>query len=66
VWRDEGRPIRRLFHLNIRWLIRKDAGESGPRNSPRALFKEQNHNFAETIHGQQVDCQIFSGDFLYV
>jgi len=37
----------RLFHLNIRWLMRKDVGESGPRNGTGALLKEQNHNFAE-------------------
>jgi len=24
------RLCRRLFHLNIGWLMRKDAGESGP------------------------------------
>jgi len=29
----------RLFHLNIRWLIRKDAGESDPRNGSGALIK---------------------------
>jgi len=27
-------------------IMRKDAGESGPRNDPSAL-KEQNHTFAE-------------------
>jgi len=37
----------RLFHLYIRWLIRKDAGESGPRSDTGALLKEENHNFAE-------------------
>jgi len=37
----------RLFHLNIRWLMRKDAGESVPRNATGALLKEQNHIFAE-------------------
>jgi len=37
----------RLFHLNIRWLMRKDAGESGPRSGTDALLKEHNHNFAE-------------------
>jgi len=37
----------RLFHLIIRWLKWKDAGESGPRNNASALLKEQNHNFAD-------------------
>jgi len=37
----------RLFHLNICWFMRKDAGESGPRNDTVTLLKEQNHNFAE-------------------
>jgi len=39
----------RLFHLNIRWLMRNDDGESGPRsrNGTGTLLKEQNHNFAE-------------------
>jgi len=37
----------RLFHLNIHWLMRKSAAESGPRNDINALLKEQNHNFAE-------------------
>jgi len=38
----------RLYHSNIRWLIRKGAGESsGPDNGTGALWKEQNHNFAE-------------------
>jgi len=36
----------RLFHLNIRWLMKKGAGESGPRNDTGASLKEQNHNFA--------------------
>jgi len=27
--------------------MRKDAGESSPRNETGALLKEQNHNFAE-------------------
>jgi len=27
--------------------MRKDAGESGPRNGTGALLKEQNHKFAE-------------------
>jgi len=27
--------------------MRKDAGESGPRNDTGALLKEKNHNFAE-------------------
>jgi len=40
----------RLYHLNIRWLMRKDAGESGPRNDTGALMKEQNHNFAERFN----------------
>jgi len=35
-----------LFHLNIRWLMRKDAGESGARSDTGILLKEQNHNFA--------------------
>jgi len=30
-----------LFHLNIRWLMRKDAGESGPRNDTGALLKNK-------------------------
>jgi len=29
----------RLLHLNIHWLMRKDAGESGPRNDTGALLK---------------------------
>jgi len=37
----------RLFHLNIRWLMRKGAAVSGPRNGTGALLKERNHNFAE-------------------
>jgi len=36
-----------LFHFNNRWLMRKDTGESGPRNDTAALLKEQNRNFAE-------------------
>jgi len=39
--------IGRLFHLNIRWFMRKASGESGPRNDTGALLKEKNHNFAE-------------------
>jgi len=39
-----------LFHLKIGWLIRKDAGESGPRSDTGALMKEQNHNFAERFN----------------
>jgi len=27
--------------------MRKDSGQSGPRNGTGALLKEQNHNFAE-------------------
>jgi len=34
-----------LFHFDNRWLMRKDAGESGPRNDTAAL--EQNHNSGE-------------------
>jgi len=37
----------RLFHLNLRWFMRKASGESGPRNDTGALLKEKNHNFAE-------------------
>jgi len=37
----------RLFHLNIRRLMRKDAGKSDPRNGTCPLLKEQNHYFAE-------------------
>jgi len=37
----------RLFHSNIRWLMRKDAGESVPRNGACALLTEQNHKFVE-------------------
>jgi len=37
----------RFFRLNIRWLMRKDAGESSPRNGTDASLKEQNHKFAE-------------------
>jgi len=37
----------RLFDLNIRWLKRENAGESGPRNDAGALSKEQDHDVAE-------------------
>jgi len=37
----------RLFHFNIRSLMREDAEESGLRNDTGALLKEGNHNFAE-------------------
>ena len=37
----------RSFHLNIRWLIRKNTGESGPRIGTNALSKDHNHNFGE-------------------
>jgi len=37
----------RQFHLNIRWLMRKGAGEGCPCNDTGVLLKEQNHNFAE-------------------
>jgi len=40
----------------------KSSGESGPRNGTGVLIKEQNNNFAETIHQQQDDCQIFPND----
>jgi len=36
-----------LFHLNICWFMRKDAGENGPHNDISALLKQQNHNFSE-------------------
>ena len=39
----------RLFHLNIRWFMRKYSGKSDPRNATGALLKEQNHNFAERV-----------------
>jgi len=39
-----------LFHLDIRWLMRKGAGGSGPRNDTGALLKEQNHNFAKRFN----------------
>jgi len=37
----------RLFHFNIRRLMRQYAEESGPCNGTGALLKEQNHKFAE-------------------
>jgi len=39
----------RLFHLNIRWLMRKGAEESGTRNDTGSLLNEENHNFAERL-----------------
>jgi len=41
----------RLFHLNIRWLMRKCAGEW---NGTGALLKEQNHNSAERVIDSKV------------
>jgi len=49
----------RLFHLNIRWLMRKDAGESGPRNDTGGLLKEQNHSFAERF----IDSSVLSNSY---
>jgi len=48
VWRD-GDRTQWAFHFNIRWFMRKGAGESGPRNDTGASLKEQNYNFAESI-----------------
>jgi len=49
----------RLFHLNIRWLMRKDAGESAPRNGTGALLEEQNHNFAERFIDSKLIAKFF-------
>jgi len=38
VSRDEGRK-QWTFHLNIRWLMRRDAGVSSPGNGTGALLK---------------------------
>jgi len=40
--------------------MRKDAGESGPRNDTGALLKEQNHNFAELLKICIVLCNVFT------
>jgi len=45
--------------------MRKDAGESGPRNGTGALLKEQNHNFA----GRFIDSKLivkFSSVIFYM
>jgi len=56
----------RLFHLNIRWLMRKDAWESVPCNDTSALLKEQNHNFAEQFINSKWIAKYSLSDFLFV